>query len=63
MRLIVRVPRRNWLPRPARPAHTMCTAAELTWQELFREVTGETDSDDDGKHSLHRGVQRANHPI
>lgn len=63
MRLIVGVPRRNWLPRPARPAQTMCTGLRAGRKVLFGEVTSETDANDDGKDTLDSGVQRANDAI
>ena len=63
MRLIVGVPRRNWLPRPVRSALTMCAGFDAGRKVLFSEVTGETDANNDGKNTLNSGVQRANDSI
>ncbi|MEN9552630.1 MAG: hypothetical protein RLZ67_12 [Actinomycetota bacterium] len=63
MRLIVGVPRRNWLPRPVRSALTMCAGFRPGRKVLFGEVAGETDANNDGENALNRCVQRADDAI
>ena len=63
MRLIVGVPRRNWLPRPVRPAQVMCAVVGRKRNGLIGESAGETDANNDRENSFNSGVQRADDTV